>query len=615
MEKINYRIGDQFNYKSNKVVIAKIIGPDSVMVEEVEKNIFHTVFVEELAPFVPSVKTSKAEIRMLSDHQWKLANERYEIIKPLLSNPNNFSLLKEIATENNIHFSTLYRWLEKFKPSGTVSSLTNKTRNITSSRIADEIEQIITSTIDKQYAHKDRKSIKKVIRTISLLCYDQNLEPPHSNTIRNRIKQRDQAAIMEARYGKHAAAAKFQARPGEFPGADYPLAVVQLDHSELDIILVDKINRLPVGKPNLTVAIDVYSRMVLGFYLSFDPPGTVGTGQCIANAILPKEKMLKAFNIDERWPCWGIMNTLHMDNAKEFRGDSLEKSCLEYGINIQFRPVKTPHYGGHIERLMGTFESDIHDLPGTTFSNPKERASYDSNANAVFTISEFEEWLTYFITSIYHLRDHEGINSSPLQRYLDGFNIENGNTQAAIQPRFTDERRLRLDFLPFLERRINQQGVKIHHLQYYDDVLRKYINRTTRSGDLQKHLFRFDPRNISKIYFFDPELDDYFEIPYRDISQPEMSFWEYKKVVSNLKKNNIAISEREIFEKYRHLEKLENEAIAKTKRMHKSSKKADGRDRAIPTINKEKVVEVDDLTPKTKRVIVPFEDIDYGAFE
>jgi len=615
MEKINYRIGDQFNYKSNRVVIAKIIGPDSVMVEEVEKNIFHTVFVEELAPFVPSIKTSKAEIRMLSDHQWKLANERYEIIKPLLSNPNNFSLLKEIAAENNIHFSTLYRWLEKFKSSGTVSSLTNKTRNITSSRIADEIEQIITSTIDKTYAHKDRKSIKKVIRTISLLCYDQNLEPPHSNTIRNRIKQRDQAAIMEARYGKHAAAAKFQERPGEFPGADYPLAVVQLDHSELDIILVDKINRLPVGKPNLTVAIDVYSRMVLGFYLSFDPPGTVGTGQCIANAILPKEKMLKAFNIDERWPCWGIMNTLHMDNAKEFRGDSLEKSCLEYGINIQFRPVKTPHYGGHIERLMGTFESDIHDLPGTTFSNPKERASYDSNANAVFTISEFEEWFTYFITSIYHLRNHEGINSSPLQRYLDGFNIENGNTQAAIQPRFTDERRLRLDFLPFLERRINQQGVKIHHLQYYDDVLRKYINRTTRSGDLQKHLFRFDPRNISKIYFFDPDLDDYFEIPYRDISQPEMSFWEYKKVVSNLKKNNLAISEREIFEKYRHLEKLENEAIAKTKRMHKSSKKADGRDRAIPTVNKEKVVEVDDLTPKTKRVIVPFEDIDYGAFE
>lgn len=613
MEIINYQVGGQFYYKSKKVVIAKILGPETVMVEEVENNIFHSVYVEELTNVEPIKRTNKVEIRMLSDNQWQIANKRYEIIKPILSNPSNFTLLKEVAHEQGVHFSTIYRWIEKFKAVGTISSLSNSPRKVSSRSVSNEIEEIINNAIDSEYSNKKRGSINKVIRKVYLSCYDKNLVPPHSNTIRNKIKKRDQATLLEKRYGKLAAAAKFQERPNNFPGADYPLAVVQIDHSLLDIILVDNINRLPIGRPNLTLAIDVYSRMVLGFYLSFDPPGTIGTGQCIANAILPKEKILKAYNIEKRWPCWGIMSTLHMDNAKEFRGETLRRSCLEYGINIQFRPIKTPHYGGHIERLLGTFESDIHDLPGTTFSNPKDRAGYDSNANAAFTINEFEEWLTKYITTVYHLRFHDGISSSPLEKYLEGFNVENLDTQAAIQPRFTDERRLRLDFMPFFERRINQQGVKINHIQYYDDVLRKYINRVDSKGETRKYLFRYDPRDISIIYFYDPDLDNYFEIPYRNISFPKISFWEYRRIISELKKKKTKIAEREIFENYRKLEKLEAEAIEKTRRIRKSSRRADQRDRSIPT-SQPSIVDTDS-TDLMNKDILPFEDIDYGTFE
>ncbi len=75
----------------------------------------------------------------------------------------------------------------------------------------------------------------------------------------------------------------------------------------------------------MTVAIDVYSRMILGINISFDPPGAMGTGLCISNAILAKETYLQKLGVDGSWGCWGVMETIHVDNAKEFRGIMLKK--------------------------------------------------------------------------------------------------------------------------------------------------------------------------------------------------------------------------------------------------------------------------------------------------
>jgi putative transposase len=44
-----------------------------------------------------------------------------------------------------------------------------------------------------------------------------------------------------------------------------PLEVVQIDHTLVDVVVVDELERLPLGRPWLTLAIDVASRMVNGF--------------------------------------------------------------------------------------------------------------------------------------------------------------------------------------------------------------------------------------------------------------------------------------------------------------------------------------------------------------
>jgi len=86
---------------------------------------------------------------------------------------------------------------------------------------------------------------------------------------------------------------RFAPRPGTFGDAQRPLDVVLIDHTKLDIIVVDREQRLPIGRPWITLAIDVYSRMVVGFCISLDPPGAMSTGYASRMRCCPKKPGLR----------------------------------------------------------------------------------------------------------------------------------------------------------------------------------------------------------------------------------------------------------------------------------------------------------------------------------
>jgi putative transposase len=47
--------------------------------------------------------------------------------------------------------------------------------------------------------------------------------------------------------------------------ADFPMDILQIDHTLADVIVVDREQRLPIGQPCLRLAIDLASRAVVGF--------------------------------------------------------------------------------------------------------------------------------------------------------------------------------------------------------------------------------------------------------------------------------------------------------------------------------------------------------------
>ena len=76
-----------------------------------------------------------------------------------------------------------------------------------------------------------------MIEEVELQCFKAKLKKPGANTVRRRIAMLSERLKLEKRKGRKAAAAKYEPIKGHFPGADYPLAVAQIDHTAMDVIV------------------------------------------------------------------------------------------------------------------------------------------------------------------------------------------------------------------------------------------------------------------------------------------------------------------------------------------------------------------------------------------
>ncbi len=471
--------------QGRRYCIREVLDLETVVVQAAETGVtrhakIHMLQPCESTPETPS-ETVVAELADIEAKDWQRARERFAIIQPFLDDPDcTRDKIHARAASVGRHPATLYRWLQYYRHNGQLSTLAPAKPGVRRghSRLAPEVETILTATIDEFYLHGQKRSAQHTYQEVARRCRNAGLQRPHPHTVRNRIRAVSDQEKLRRREGGKAMRDRYAPIPGAFPGADWPLAVVQIDHTPVDLMLVDDGHRRPVGRPWVTLAIDVFSRMVAGFSVSFDPPGALAVGLCLANAILPKDTWLARHDIATPWPVGGVLDTVHADNAKEFRGSMLRKACEEYGMTLHWRPVGRPHFGGHIERLLGTLNSEIHTLPGSTFSNPMARGHYDSEQHAALTLSEFERWLAILIVEVYHQRLHSELGITPLQKYEEGIFGTNERPGRGMPERLLDERQLRLNFMPYTERTVQPHGIVLDEIQYYDDVLKPWIHST-----------------------------------------------------------------------------------------------------------------------------------------
>jgi putative transposase len=517
-----------------------------------------------------------------SDDEWKEGQRRFQAIKPLLDDPTRTRHEAQIvAKANGVHVGTLYRWLAAYTDAGHVSALvpSKRGRKVGTMMLDPALEAILQAVIEDVYLHKQRRSPQEAIEEVERRCRLAKVVPPHPNTVRNRISRIPDRERLRRRGRKEEAVSRYTALRGSFPDAGHPFSVVQIDHTPADVIVVDEIHRKPIGRPYITLAIDVHSRMVAGFYLSLDPPSAASVGLCLAQAMCPKREYLAALGVAGSWPVWGRIATVHCDNAKEFRGAVLERACQEHGINLAWRPVKIPRYGGHIERMMGTLAGELHKLPGTTFSNIKDRKGYDSMAEASLTLKELERHLVDFFVNVYHQRVHGELGMSPLRRWEMGL-VGDANTPGlGLMPLPEDPERILLDFMPFVERTVQPYGIQIDNIAYYDPVLDPYINALAPGNSASKRAFviRRDPRDISRVYFFDPSDKRYCVIPYRNIGHPAMSLYELKEVNRRLRDDGRRdVDEHLIFEALDRMRARVAEATHKSKAARRQAHRSPG---------------------------------------
>lgn len=564
--------GVSFSAEGGRWLIVDVIDVETVVARQADGRLRRVFKVGDIQN--DSHQTESApQLVELTDDERELASERYRIIRSLLEleRPRKREDVERLAREADRSVTTIYSWLSAYESAGTLSSLVRKRRSDKGKgRLPDVAERIIEEKIQTKYLREERPDVADLMDAIRRACAKAGVKAPHANTVSARIARIAPQIRIKKRLGHKKARERFSPIRGAFPGADYPLAVVQVDHSPIDLILVDDVDREPIGRAYLTIAIDVFSRMLVGFYLSLDSPGSMSAGLCLSHAILRKDDWLAEQGVNTPWPCWGLPRVVHVDNAKEFRGTMISKACQEYGITLQNRPKGQPQYGGHVERVFRTFLKAIHRIPGTTFSNVKERMDYNSEGKAIISRSEFERWFTTFVVKVYHQRFHRGIKATPVQRWHDGLLGDENNPGIGLPSPIQDEERLRLDFLPVVERTVQRDGVVVDHIAYYHDALRKWVRAPDERdpSKSRKFIFRQDYRDLSQIYFLDPDTGNYVAIPYRYPAHPRISIWEKRRADRILRKRGIStVNERLIFEALEEMDQIVDDAATKTRQV------------------------------------------------
>jgi len=590
--RIDLRSGALVRHADGVFRITEVVDFTSVVATAVETGRTKVLRVGELTAVESAPPAaSTVDIDSIAEGDWRVAQTRYEAIRPLLEVSDlTRTVVEARAAETEVNPATLYRWLSRYRSMDAISALIPfkrgwKTGNY---RIGEAAEGVIRQLIQNFYLKPERPSPQKVVREVHRICDERHIERPSPTAIRARIGRIPEHERLKRRGQAELARNKFLPTPGKFPGADYPLAVVQIDHTPVDVMLVDDVHRKPIDRPWITVAIDVFSRMTVGYYLSFDAPSTTSVAMCLSHAMLPKDEWLLLHDVEGTWPVWGRPHKVHVDNGPDFRSQSLRQSCQMHAVDLEFRPVKQPRFGGHIERLQGTLLREIHDLPGSTFSSIKDRGDYDSEKRAVMTKDEFERLFVNLVCNEYHRRPHSALGMPPLRMWELGIFGGAGIQGVGMPPRPSDRLTVFLDFLPSFSRTVQPDGVSLDGLRYYAEALRPWIGMMDKqTGKARAHVFRRDPRDISSIWFYDPDLKQYFKVPLADQSAPEFSIWEHQMAKTALAKaGHDPSDERAMFKSIGDRRAMVEESAARTKKARREAQRrsdhAKGRSPAAP---------------------------------
>jgi putative transposase len=239
----------------------------------------------------------------------------------------------------------------------------------------------------------------------------------------------------------------------------------------------------------------------------------------------------------------------------------LRRGCDQYGISIDYRPVRTPHYGGHIERLIGTLMGKVHLLPGTTFSDIRSKGNMDPEKTAAMTLEEIDRWIGHAIAGVYHQDLHRAISTTPLAAWQAGLEATR-NTAHCPRP-VPDPKRFLLDFLPLQRRQIRREGVRLNSIWYWSDVLRTLI------GHREKLILRYDPRDLSRLYLLAPD-GNYYDLNYADLRRPVISLREHRLALKRVREHGrAAVNEEAIFRAVESMRGIADRATAQTKALRR----------------------------------------------
>ncbi|MBT1070691.1 Mu transposase C-terminal domain-containing protein [Pelotalea chapellei] len=430
--------------------------------------------------------------------------------------------------------STVARWSTSLRtshqdPCSLIPSFSS--RGNKKARYPEEVAEIALTEIRRLYLNENKRySINETLSAIQHMIALKNetlpvhlkLPVPQKKFVRNLIAAVDAYEIARARYGKRAADIRF--REANLSGEIImePLERGEIDHTTLDLIVVDAETFLPLGRPVITVIIDRCTRDILGFHIGYDPASYVSVQKCLSHAIKPKDYVKKKYpDIVNDWPCWGLINLIVVDNAKEFHSRDFEAAMLNLLIEVRYCPVRQPWWKGSVERFLRTMnEGLIHKMPGTTFSDILEKGDYSSLKHAAVTQERLDELIHIWLCDVYHQTVHRSTLRTPAALWRM-------RIDASLQKLPMSTEMLDVNLGSIEQRTLFHYGISLNNLTYSSPMLqvlrRKY-------GQIEVQV-KWDRSDLGYVHVLDEHAGEYLKVPCTWLSYASgLSLWLHKAI-------------------------------------------------------------------------------------
>ncbi|MEW5506794.1 Mu transposase C-terminal domain-containing protein [Pseudomonas antarctica] len=444
-------------------------------------------------PHEKPVLDSRSLDSEISRHE--LANKRYTVIQDFNSGALELQQALEILS---ISRSQFYKLLKRSRGSLSYRAIVSDRsgRKFGANAIQNDVERLIEDMFLKHYPQA--RTYGAVWKACQTEGDSRQILRPSYHTVKRWIKKQPSELLYRMKHGKEAAVQRYELRPG-YKITKRPLEWVQIDHTVVDMLLVDEEDRTKIiGRPYISLAICIHTRVILGFYLSFLPPSAVTVAMLLENCVLPKDELLERWGLPTYlWPMHGLPETIHTDNAKEFTSDVFVLNAKGFGITVEHRMIGKKHQGGHIESLIGKQMIHlIHQLPGSTGSNTVQRKSLRSEKTASITLTRLRQMMVYAIHA-YHETKHSALSESPSQTWNKYYEKHQAyRLLAAVQ-----HEHFKYTFYPEIsDKEVTPDGIGMFRRQYSSSALKRNVR--------QKVLVKYDPYDISYVMV---KFDDAWE--------------------------------------------------------------------------------------------------------
>src|SRR5271166_162906 len=190
-----------------------------------------------------------------SEAAWAEAVRREGAIRPLASAPRQGKArITAAARDLGLSAPRIYSLIRAFRARPVTASLLPAKPGVPKGRrrLGPTVEERIDAAIGAIYLKPERPTLQRVLNLVRQECRAAGERPPSMKALRARVSGRNLRERVAAREGTTIAGDRFrQVKRGLRP--ERPLQVVQIDHTKVDIMLVDDITRACIGRPWLTL--------------------------------------------------------------------------------------------------------------------------------------------------------------------------------------------------------------------------------------------------------------------------------------------------------------------------------------------------------------------------